>query len=178
MKESTTTMMNSTTTTANTENSKPGCNSIHGARKTRLQIINTIMILFKGNTDLFNSCIEELDNYNGYLGDDRFYSMDDLPDLLAGYDPVELLNRAYFGNDLDGGYIDAYRQIYGSFNPNREYFRFNGYGNLESTNYIDYTDHLDNYAIQAMLENRAYIYTIDDNPELSALFDELEQANA
>lgn len=140
-------------------------------------IIDEIIELFKNNDELFTGCIEELDAYNGYLGDDRFYSMDDLPDLLAGYDPIELLNRAYFGNDLDGGYIDADRQIYGSFNPNREYFRFNGYGNLESTNYIDYTDHLDDYAIRAMLENRAYIYSINDNPELNILFDELEQAN-
>lgn len=48
------------------------------------------------------------------------------------------------------------------------------YGNLVSSNYKDYSAHLDEYAIQAMSENRYYIDSIDDDAELSALFDELE----
>ena len=169
-----TTTINNTTTTATTENINPAATTYTAPAKTREQIINAIISLFENDTELFNTCIEELDGYNGYLGDDRFYSMDELPELLCGYDSIELLNRAYFGNDLDGGYIDADRQIYGSFNPNRDYFRFNAYGNLESTDYIDYSDYIDDYAIEQMLENRADIYDIDENPELSALFDELE----
>lgn len=40
----------------------------------------------------------------------------------------------------------------------------------------DYSDYLDEYAVQGMITNRAEINTIDDEPELAALFDELEAA--
>lgn len=146
--------------------------------KTYNDCMDEIIRYFEENTDDFNDCIEEMDAYNGYLGDDRYYSMGDLPELLRGEDPIDLLNRAYFGNDLDGGYIDTVRQIYGSFNPNRDYFRFNGYGNLESTNYKDYSDRLDSYAVEAMLENRGEILSIENSDELTELFDALEEAAA
>ena len=37
-----------------------------------------IIIYFKEHEELFNDCIEELDSYNGYLGDNRYYCMDEL----------------------------------------------------------------------------------------------------
>ena len=49
------------------------------------------MELFQNDEQLFNDTIEELDNYNGYLGDDRYYNMDELPDLLNGVDIIRLL---------------------------------------------------------------------------------------
>ena len=52
---------------------------------------------------------------------------------------------------------------------------YNGYGNLVSTDYKDYSAHLDEYAIEEMSENRCYIDTIESDSELSSLFDELEQ---
>ena len=113
-----------TSTAASVAADAPVSTTYAAPARTAETIIDDIVELFKNNDELFAECIEELDAYNGYLGDDRFYSMDDLPDLLAGYDPIELLNRAYFGNDLDGGYIDADRQVYGSFNPNRDYYSF------------------------------------------------------
>ena len=42
----------------------------------RERIIEKIVEYFKENESVFNDCIEELDSYNGYLGDDRYYSMD------------------------------------------------------------------------------------------------------
>jgi len=144
---------------------------------TREQAIDNILEYFKNNTDTFNECIEQLDSYDGYLGDDRYYDMNDLPELLSGYDPLELLNRAYFGNDEDDCIVDKYNEKhYMSFNPNRDYFRFNGYGNLSSTNYKDYSDHLDAYAVEAMDKNRHYIDAIDENSDLSDLFDVYEEA--
>lgn len=142
---------------------------------TREQVIDTILEYFKNNEDVFNDCIEELDTCNGYLGDDRYYNMDELPELLSGYDPIELLNRAYFGNDENDFYYDRYdEKHYNSFNPNRDYFRFNGYGNLCSTNYKNYSDHLDTYVVEEMSKYRNDIYSIDENIELSELFDRLE----
>lgn len=139
-------------------------------------IINKIIEYFENNEEMFNSCMEELDSYNGYLNDDRYYSMDELDELYNGSEPLEILRRAYYGHDADTWTTDSRgERTYGEFNPNRDYFTFNGYGNLISTDYKDYSAHLDRYAIEAMSENRSYIDTIESDDELSALFDELEQ---
>lgn len=122
-----------------------------------------LMELFENDEGLFNSTIEELDNYNGYLGDDRYYEMYMLPELMDSTDIFTLLNRAYFGRDDDNWHTDAHgEKIYDSFNPNREYFYFNGYGNLVSANYKDYSAHLDNYFIDAIIENQNHLYLDDE----------------
>jgi hypothetical protein len=137
--------------------------------------IKEIIAYFEENEEIFNACVEELDSYNGFLNDDRYYEMEMLNEFYSGTDPIELLQRAYYGRDDDTWTIDASgNKTYGEFNPNRDYFYYNGYGNLVSSNYKDYSAHLDEYAINAMSENRQYIDTINDNDELSALFDELE----
>lgn len=64
---------------------------------------------------------------------------------------------------------------YEAFNPNRDYFYFNGYGNLISSDYKDYSDKLDEYAIEEMSENRNYIDSIENDDTLAELFDELEE---
>lgn len=145
--------------------------------RTPEEITADIIAYFKNNEDVFNDCMEELDSYNGYLSDDRYYSMDELDELYNGTEPSELLRQAFFGydeetytTDRDGG------KIYGAFNPNRDYFRYNGYGNLVSADYKDYSAHLDRYAIEAMSENRSYVDSIDNDEDLTALFDELEAA--
>lgn len=138
--------------------------------------IKKIINYFEENEVTFNSCIEELDSYNGFLGDNRYYEMEELNDFYNGTEPIELLYRAYYGKDADSWHTDSSgNKIYGEFNPNRDYFRFNGYGNLVSSDYKDYSEHLDHYAIEEMLENRQYIYTIENDDELNALFDELEE---
>ncbi len=122
-----------------------------------------LMELFESNEELFNSTIEELDSYNGYLGDDRYYSMDMLSDFYNGVDPIELLDRAYFGYDADCWHTDSSgNKIYGAFNPNRDYFTHNGYGNLVSCNYKDYSAFLDDYFIDAIIENQNYLYLDDE----------------
>lgn len=142
---------------------------------TRESIINSIIDYFKENEDVFNDCIEELDDYNGYLNDDRYYPMEEMAELYSGVDPVELLNRAYFGYDMETWHTDSDgNKVYGSFNPNREYFTYNGYGNLVSADYKDYSAYLDDYFVEALEDNRKDIYSIDDNSELSELFDSLE----
>lgn len=104
--------------------------------------------------------------------------MDELDELYNGTEPSEILSRAFYGYDEETWTTDASgNREYGAFNPNREYFRYNGYGNLVSADYKDYTRLLDHYIIESMLENRNYIDTIDDTPELSELFDELENAD-
>ena len=135
-----------------------------------------IIAYFEENKKLFNRCIEELDGYNGYLCDDRYYSMDDLDELYSGQSATEVLARAFYGYDAETWNTNAHgEKEYGPFNPNRAYFTFNGYGNLVSADYKDYSGHLDGYAVEAMAENRCYIDSIEDDEELSALFDALEE---
>lgn len=124
--------------------------------------------LFENNEQLFNETIEELDSYNGYLGDNRYYYMEDLNEFYHGVDAIELLNRAYFGYDSESWSVDTSgNKIYGAFNPNREYFSYNGYGNLVSSNYKDYSCYLDNYFIDSLIENQNYLYL--DNEILNIL---------
>lgn len=138
--------------------------------------VKKIIEFFSENEDIFNACIEELDSYNGYLGDDRYYSMDEIDEFYSGTDPLELLRRAYYGRDDDNYTTDSSgNKTYGEFNPNRDYFYYNGYGNLVSSDYKDYSYKLDEYAIEEMSENRQYIDSIDGDDDLAALFDELEQ---
>lgn len=147
--------------------------------RTAEKIMEKIITYFDEHEDIYNEAAEELDAYNGYLGDDRYYSMDELDDLYNGTEPTEILYRAFYGHDDDVWTLNKYgEKEYGPFNPNREYFRYNGYGNLVSADYKDYTGLLDHYIVESMLENRNYIDTIDDEPELSELFDELENAKS
>ena len=135
-----------------------------------------IIAYFKENEDIFNDCIEELDGYNGYLGDDRYYYMDELSELFSGTDPIDLLNRAFFGRDAETWTTNARgEREYGAFNPNRNYFTFSGYGNLVSSDYKDYSYFLDCYFVENLHENRNNVYTVNENDDLCALFDELEE---
>lgn len=145
--------------------------------RTAEEITADIIKYFKNNEDVFNDCIEELDSYNGYLGDDRYYSMDDIDEFYRDTDPSKLLALAFYGYDEETYTTDASgNKTYGAFNPNRDYFTYNGYGNLVSADYKDYSAHLEKWAIEAMSEDRVYIDTIDSDDELVALFDELEAA--
>jgi hypothetical protein len=142
----------------------------------REHTIKAIVEYFNANEDTFVECAEELDSYNGYLGDDRYYEMELLNEFYQGTEPLEFLNRVYYGRDNDTWTTDSHgEKTYGEFNPNREYFYYNGYGNLISSDYKDYSAHLDHYIIEAMCENRQYIDTIESDNELASLFDELEQ---
>lgn len=143
--------------------------------RTAEEITADIIAYFKDNEEEYNRAIEELDSYNGYLNDDRYYSMNDFNELHNGLQPDELLRRAFYGYDEETYTTDRDgNKTYGAFNPNRDYFRYNGYGNLVSADYKDYSANLDAWAVKAMLENRCYIDSIEDSEKLAALFDELE----
>ena len=143
--------------------------------RTAEEVTADIIAFFKDNEDIFNEAIEELDAYNGYLGDDRYFTMDELDEHYIGIEPSEILRRAFYGYDEETYSTDGSgNREYGQFNPNRDYFTYNGYGNLVSADYKDYTGYLDKYAIEAIGENRRYIDSIEQSDELAALFDELE----
>ena len=143
--------------------------------RTKEAIYSDIINFFRENTDVFNECIGQLDSWNGYLNDDRYYSMDELDEFYRDSDPSEILYRAFYGHDADTWTTDSYgNKSYGEFNPNRDYFKYNGYGNLVSTDYPDYSDYLCKSTVEDMAENRDEIDAIGENSVLSELFDELE----
>lgn len=123
--------------------------------------------LFEQDEQLFSAAIEELDSYNGYLDDNRYYYMEDLNEFYHGVNAIELLNRAFFGYDTDTWHTDAHgTKIYGAFNPNREYFSYNSYGNLVSSDYKDYSYLLDDYFIDALIEDAEHLYLDDEITEI------------
>lgn len=134
---------------------------------TRADLAANLYNHFKENEDDFNDSIEELDSYNGYLSDDRYYSMDELYELNpvnSQDDFDDLMNRIYYGHDDYCGDGSA-------FCPNRNFFYYNGYGNLVSSDYKDYSDHLDNYFIESLIENYNSLALPDAVEEI---FDEYE----
>lgn len=83
--------------------------------------------------------------------DNEVFSMDDFDEIASGWKPLELAQRIF----------------YGSFNPNDDYFYFNGYGNLESTSYP--ADLVDIQAIvDYIVENGEDLY----NDEIREMLDE------
>ena len=139
--------------------------------RTQEEIRKNILAYFENNEEEYNEVIEELDGYDGILGDDRYYNMEDLDEFYNGTEPTEILTRAFYGydemyTDKDGNHTEA-------FNPNRYYFRYNGYGNLVSTAYKDYTDHHDEYFLDDLIDHAAQLYYIPD--EVKELIDELEE---
>lgn len=63
---------------------------------------------------LHNEWCYETDNY-----DDEIFEMERFDEICDGMKPLDV----------------AMKTFYGDFNPNHEYFRFNGYGNFKSTDY-------------------------------------------
>ena len=141
------------------------------------ELVNKVIAYFKENEDEFIECIEDLDGYNGYLGDDRYYSMDELDEFYSNTEPSEILYRAFYGHDDDTYTTDGSgNREYGQFNPNREYFRFNAYGNLVSSNYKDYSEYLDEGFVDELHDNLGNLYSVPD--AVSEMFDEFDSEEA
>ena len=144
--------------------------------RTRKEVIDDIIGYFEDDNELFNDCIEDLDSYNGYLDDDRYFPMDDFNDRLYGNKPRDIAYQMFFGYDEDVYSTDASGRVeYGKFNPNRVWFKWDGYGNLVSTNVKDYTGKLDRYFVESLADNRNRLTSIDYEPRLVALFDEYDE---
>lgn len=144
--------------------------------RTKKEIRKELKDLFRDNEELFNETIEELDAYNGYLGDNRYFYMEDLTDYINTSDLwSSLIYRMFYGRDDDSFYLNSSdNKVYGKFNPNRDYFYFDAYGNLISSNYKNYSYYLDSFFIDELLVNYDFL-TLDADVE--ELLKELENAN-
>ena len=144
---------------------------------TREEIIEKVLEYFDENEDEFVEAIEELDSWNGYLGDDKVFDMEFLDEFYHGEDVIYVLQRAYFGHDDDDWHTDDRGdRHYGEFNPNRDYFYFNAYGNLVSTDYKDYSSYLDDNFAEYWLDNANNDNWFTVPEELEELVEEWEVA--
>ena len=73
--------------------------------------------------------VQEINAYNGSMEHLELYDMKMFDEIMSGFEPMEIALKTYFGN----------------FNPNDDYFRFNGYANLESLSDYELEDELLNY---------------------------------
>ena len=68
---------------------------------------------------------EKIELHNTYCDaancmDDCIYAMDELDEILEGRTPTDILSMGF----------------YGGFRPQHDFFWFNGYGDLETANYV------------------------------------------
>ena len=132
----------------------------------------TLFNYYQEHEDDLNHDIEELDSWNGILGDRRAEQMDYLDEIYQGKEATEILRRAYFGHDDDSWHEENGERVYGEFNPNRDYFYFNGYGNLVSTDELDYSDFLDEDFVQGIINNECHLDLSDGAQEIIDNYDE------
>ena len=76
--------------------------------------------------------INEVNSWDGSLDYLQVYYMDDFDEIMNGCQPIEIAQRIYFGD----------------FNPNDEYWRFNGYANLESLDEYELYEEIKDNAIE------------------------------
>ena len=115
-----------------------------------MELVEKLMNYYRENMEDFANDIEELDDWTGCLYDDKIYPMEELNEFFSNEEPDEIIRRAFYGYDEP---INENEQGQ-PFNPNREFFYFNGGGNLVSIGEKDYSDYLDIAFIQDIIDNR------------------------
>lgn len=83
--------------------------------------------------NIHNSYCYEIDDFDSLISE-----MSELDEIFSDFSPLHLANRMFYGN----------------FKPCDAYFRFNGYGNLDSSEFPDFEGWIDVDAIaDYILEN-------------------------
>ena len=134
-----------------------------------MTLVDKLLAYYKENSEDFADDIEELDNWNECLYEDKIFSMDELDEVLQDIEPSEILRSALFGHDESHGGL-----IKSSFNLNRDYFHYNGFGNLVSTDERDYSDYLNDYFIQEIIDNKSNLSLSEGAQEIIANHEDSE----
>ena len=106
--------------------------------------------ILRSDMHLTMDIVGQLNSLNGSFETYTLYDMDDFDTIMEGYTPTEVVQRTFFGD----------------FNPNGDYFYFNGYANLESIYEWEMQDHFEpiiDEIIDSMLYNYDDIYIDDSN---------------
>ena len=112
---------------------------------------------WKAHNNSFSNVCEGLDSWDGFLGDDRLYSIDELDDLLGDKKPSEVLQMV----DTD------------NFNYNDDYFYYDIYG-IRSTDEKEYFNDI-NYSevFEKLINNYNHVFTRKYGHEYYELFDDV-----
>ena len=112
--------------------------------------------LLLNDSNLISSVVAELNSWNGCLDGIEWYSNDDdfFDDFLAG------CSRSKIAKMIS----------YGDYNYNHKYVKFDGYGNLTSSDYTGYEDYIEEI-IDNLIEER---YNLDLDPEISEVFEKYD----
>lgn len=87
--------------------------------------------------------------------DDRIYSMDEFDEIWDGQDALFVAQRVFFGSDE--GREES------SFNPCRDWFYLNGYGNPVSMDYVGYNQYSNEYMCGCIDVDDIIDYIIDND---------------
>lgn len=137
-------------------------------KMTREQAIKSYVEHLSG--DDLAILLQYMNRYDGCFDDATYYDMDEFDEFLDGYNPLQIAQMIFFGE----------------FNPNDDYFRFDGYGNLESAEWGDVVaeaedlvddifDHLTHYySGDTPWPDLDYIVDSDDTAVFNEDYEEVE----
>lgn len=121
------------------------------------------------DNDLMYLWNEYAQNESSY--DDELFTMDAFNDIYATYDPIEVATRVFYGHD-------EWNEE-SSFNPNRDYFYFNGYGNPISIDRIGWNEYSNEfmfpylqYGYERMIEDIISGDFETDNDEINEILEQ------
>ena len=88
--------------------------------------------LIKNDAATALTLFSEINSYNGGYETIEAYPMDFFDEYMYGYEPTDIANMVAFGN----------------YNPYDEYFKFDGYGNIETLSEQSYENEVQEYAYE------------------------------
>ena len=117
---------------------------------------------WKAHNDSFSRVCEELDSWDGFLGDDRIYSMDELDELLCDKKPSEVLQMVDTAN----------------FDYSDDYFYYDIRG-IRSTNEKDYYSYFDYSDIfEKLIDDYNQVFSHSYGHNYFELFDDVYAMNS
>lgn len=125
---------------------------------TRKQAIRSYVEQLSGSE--LADLLQYMNSYDGSFEESTYYDMDSFDEFMSNYTPSEIARMIHFGE----------------FNPNDNYFRFDGYGNLESLDWQEISDEAE--SLESDIINHLANYYSGDTPwaELDYLVDADEDA--
>lgn len=105
------------------------------------------------------------------MPDDEVFTMEQFDEIYASYSPIEIATRCFYGHDEWGESS--------SFNPNRDFFYLNGYGNPVSLSYIGWNEYTEefmfpsiNFGYERMIEDILNGDYETDNDEINEILEQ------
>ena len=125
----------------------------------RQYVYDNAHYILENDEEAFITACEELDNWDGFLGDDRVYNMEDFDELMSEKSPLEI------AQEIEGN----------NFSTNDDYFQFTIYG-VESTD-DKYDAYSSNHSVDDVLDELIdkYSYVTFYNASLDDLVEILAE---